>query len=99
MNFFKLFCHQFVTKNFDSSILGIIEPHSLFKERYQGKTKQREENWFWVVEQLEQDPVLQGIILFALLCARPQLAAKLSKKGECLIHTSKSTLPCTSSKR
>jgi hypothetical protein len=29
-----------------------------------------EEDWPWVVEQLERDPALQGTTLFALLCAR-----------------------------
>jgi hypothetical protein len=29
-----------------------------------------EEDWPWVVEQLEQDPALQGTTLFALVCAR-----------------------------
>ncbi|EFH84457.1 IS21 family transposase [Ktedonobacter racemifer] len=29
-----------------------------------------EEDWLWVVEQLQRDPALQGATLFALLCAR-----------------------------
>jgi len=29
-----------------------------------------EEDWPWVVEQLERDPALQGTTLFALLCAQ-----------------------------
>lgn len=29
-----------------------------------------EEEWPWVVEQLERDPALQGTTLFALICAR-----------------------------
>src|SRR5215831_5105299 len=29
-----------------------------------------EEDWPWVIEQLERDPALQGTTLFALVCAR-----------------------------
>src|SRR5579883_1618112 len=45
---------------------------SELKRPHDWQTRQNpfEEDWPWVVEQLERDPALQGTTLFALLCQR-----------------------------
>ena len=45
---------------------------SQLKRSHDWNTRQNpfEEDWPWVVSQLERDPVLQGTTLFALLCER-----------------------------